>query len=330
MPEQPRASVRALADLCAPWCLRVVATLGIAEMLENGVTEVAQLAAAAECDREMLHTVLSELVVRGVFEETAPGRFALNEAARELLEPRTRGFLDLHGFGGRMAYAWGTLPTFVRSGRSGYHEVFGRPFWEDLDANPKIAADFDAAMGPAGHGLPDPNFEIDRGWDSIRTVVDVGGGTGAMLAEILKARPHVRGTLVDLPGTIERAVGTFEAAGLTGRVRLAPQSFFDALPAGADLYLLKSVLNDWPDRETVAILQRCAEAARPDGRIVVMGGVRPDDAPRRLGIDMVLTGSRTNTVEEFRDLAGEAGLEIVAARARQTGGLVVELRPIPR
>jgi hypothetical protein len=111
---------------------------------------------------------------------------------------------------------------------------------------------------------------------------------------------------------------------------LAPQSFFDPLPAGADLYLLKSVLNDWPDRETVAILQRCAEAARPDGRVVVMGGVRPDDAPRRLGVDMVLLGSRTNTVEEFRDLAREAGLEIVAARSRQTGGLVVELRPIPQ
>jgi SAM-dependent methyltransferase len=316
-----------MADLRLPWCLRVVATLRIADRIEDSITDIGALAEAAGCDREVLHTVLSELVLAGVFEEPSPGSFRLNEAARELLEPRTRDSLDLDGFGGRMAHAWGTLLTFVHTGASGYHEVFGRPFWEDLDANPRIAAEFDAAMGPAGHGIPDPHFEIEGGWDQIRTVVDVGGGTGAMLAEILKARPGVRGTLVDLPRTVERAAATFAAGGLAERVTLAAQSFFDPLPAGADLYLLKSVLNDWPDRETVAILRRCAEAARPGGRVVVMGGVRADDAPRRLGIDMVLLGSRTNTVEEFRGLAREASLEVVAVRPGPTGGLVVELRP---
>jgi len=134
--------------------------------------------------------------------------------------------------------------------------------------------------------------------------------------------------LVDLPRTVARSADVFETAGVAHRVTSVGQSFFDPLPAGADLYLLNKVLNDWPDGETVQILRRCAEAARPNGRVVVMGGVRPDDAPRRLGIDIVLLGSRTNTVAEFHDLAREAGLEVVAARRQASGGVVVECRPV--
>src|SRR5207248_4906937 len=111
------------------------------------------------------------------------------------------------------------------------------------------------------------------------------------------------GTLVDLPMTVSRAAETFDAAGVAERVTTVGQSFFDPLPAGADIYLLKKVLNDWPDRETRAILSRCAEAARPNGRVVVLGGVSAEDAPRRLAIEMVLAGGRNNTPEEFGELA---------------------------
>jgi SAM-dependent methyltransferase len=225
-----------------------------------------------------------------------------------------------------MAHAWVTLPTYVRTGRPGYHEIFGRPFWEDLAAHPDVAASFDALMGTAGHGTPDPHVEITGGWEPVRTVVDVGGGTGAMLAEILRARPALHGVLVDLPGTVERAAATFEAAGVAGRVTTVGQSFFDPLPAGADLYLLRKVLNDWPDRETVAILRRCAQAAGPGGRVVALGGVRPDGVPQRLVIEMVLLGGRSNTLAEFRELARQAGLEVVAAGRQPSGSFVVECR----
>ena len=80
--------------------------------------------------------------------------------------------------------------------------LFGRPFWEDLAAHPRIAAEFDALMGPAGHGIPDFDIELSDGWESIRTVVDVGGGTGAMLASLLRRHPQAKGILVDLPGTV--------------------------------------------------------------------------------------------------------------------------------
>ena len=114
-----------------------------------------------------------------------------------------------------------------------------RPFFEDLDAHPKIAADFDALIGPAGHGISSPNFEITGGWESIRTVADVGGGTGVMLAEILRAHPHIKGILIDRPKTVARSAEIFEAAGVSDRVATACQSFFDPLPPGADLYLLR-------------------------------------------------------------------------------------------
>jgi SAM-dependent methyltransferase len=269
--------------------------------------------------------VLGHLVGKGVFEESAPGRFALNDAARGLLDEGR--FLGLDGIGGRMAFAWGTLPTYVRTGAPGYHEVFGLSFWEDLAAHPDVAASFDALMGPAGHGAPDADIPITGGWGSVRTVVDVGGGTGAMLAEVLRAGPHLRGTLVDFPGTVARSAETFRAAGVADRVTTVGQSFFDPLPAGADLYLLKKVLNDWPDRETAAILRRCAEAARPEGRVVVLGGVSAHDGPRPLTIEMVLVGGRSNTLAEFRELARDAGLEVTATVPQAPGGLLVECRP---
>jgi hypothetical protein len=327
VPDRPAVDLHVLSDLAGPWCLRVAATLRIAEHIAAGVTSIDDLAAASRCDAAVLHHVLGELVARGVFEEPEPGRFALNDPARGLLDPGMRLFLDLEGIGGRFAHAGGTLLAYVRTGESGYREVFGRPFWEDLDAHPDIAAGFDALMGPVGHGAPVAEFEVTGGWEWVHTVVDVGGGTGAMLAELLRLRPGVRGLLVDLPGTVARAGGNFDAAGVTDRATTVGQSFFDPLPPGADLYVLRKVLNDWPDPETIATLSRCAEAAHPAGAVVVIGGVIPDAAPRRLGIDMVLLGSKTNPLTEFRELAREAGLAVVAAEA-QPAGYVVECRPV--
>jgi 2,7-dihydroxy-5-methyl-1-naphthoate 7-O-methyltransferase len=318
--------VHALTDLCTPWCVHVVVTLRVAEHISHGTTEIGELAAASGAHADSLQRVLRHLVSKGVFEESSPGHFTLNETARALLDPAASLGLDLDGFGGRMAHAWGTLLRAVRTGAPAYHEVFGRPFWEDLQAHPDIAASFDALMGPAGHGTPDPDVLIDGDWDSVRTVVDVGGGTGALLAEILRARPAVRGTLVDLPATVARSHERFKAAGVSDRVSTVGQSFFDALPAGADLYLLKSILSDWPDREAAAILRRCAEAARPAGRVVALSGVRPDEdgpPPPEL-LMMVLVGGRVRTLTEFRELAGGAGLDVRAAARRPPGRFIVE------
>ncbi|HTU02739.1 MAG TPA: methyltransferase [Candidatus Sulfotelmatobacter sp.] len=317
-----------LSDLCTPWCVHVVATLRIADHIEAGNTEIDKLAAASGADRDSLYRVLRHLVGKGLFEESAPRRFALNEAARALLEPPVRLGLDLDGFGGRMAHAWGTLLSAVRGGSPAYHEALGRPFWEDLEAHPNIAAGFDALMGPAGHGVPDPAVLVDPAdWASVSTVVDVGGGTGALLAEVLRARPQLRGTLVDLPRTVARSGEVFQAAGVADRVTTVGQSFFDPLPRGGDLYMLKKVLSDWPDREATAILRRCAEAARPAGRVVVFTGAGPGEEASPELLMMVLVGGKDRTLDELGALAREAGLEMSSVGRQPSGRVIVEYRP---
>jgi hypothetical protein len=328
MPEQVPVDLGVLSDLRTPWCLRVVSTLRIADHIASGVAEIDQLAAAAACDSGYLRRVMNHVVGKGVFDEPAPGRFALNDSARQLLQPMSRLMLDLDGIGGRMTHAWGTLLTAVRTGRPAYHEVFGLPFWEDLDAHPDIAAGFDALMGPDGHGTPDPEILITGDWASVRSIVDVGGGTGTVLSEILRARPKMRGTLVDYPRNVARAQEVFRLAGVDQRVTALGQSFFDPLPAGADLYLLNRVLNDWPDPDATAILLRCAEAVSRTGRVVVIGGVSAEGSEAYgLEPELVLVGGQSRSLRRFREIAGGAGLKVKAAGELRSGRFAAECRP---
>lgn len=322
-------SLDALADIETPWALRVAVTLRIAEHIATGESDLAALATLARCDADALGRVLRRLVSKGVFESPAPGRFALNEAARVLLDPGVRAGLDLDGIGGRMAGAWASLLSVVRTGRPAYDEVFGRPFWEDLAANPVIAASFDELMGPTGHGAPSADVLLDGDWSAIHTVVDVGGGTGALLAEVLHAHPGVRGTLVDLPSVVAKSSPLFDAAGVTDRVATIGQSFFEPLPAGADLYLLKSVLGDWPDADALRILKCCAEAMGPADRLATFDA-GPDDAagasPELLML--VLVGGKGRTLSEFRELAASAGLRVTRAGRNAAGRHIVECRTL--
>lgn len=313
-----------LADLATPWCIHVVATLRIADHIASGTTDIHELAAAAGADADALLRVLRHLVGKGVFTEPAPGRIGLNDAARSLIGDGRLG-LDLEGIGGRMAHAWGTMLTAVRTGRPAYDQVFGCGFWEDLDRNPDVAASFDALMGPAGHGIPDPEVLLDdTEWQTVRTVVDVGGGTGSLLAEVLRARPGVRGILVDLPRTVARSVEVFQAAGVADRVTAVTQSFFDPLPAGCDCYLLKNVLADWPDGEATLLLRRCAEAAGQNGRVLILGGVTPDAQASPELLMLVLVSGKNRTLSEFEALAQTAGLKIRAAGRQRSGRFIVE------
>jgi hypothetical protein len=314
-------SVMQLLDLTTPWCTHVAITLRIADHIHAGTTNVTELAAATGSDPVYLRRILRHLVGKGVFEEPERGEFALNDAADQLRDEGLKLSTDLDGLGGRFAHAWGTLLEAVRTGKPAYVERFGRPFWEDLDANPALRHAFDQLMGTVGHGTPDPNL---TDWETVRTVVDVGGGTGSLLAEILKAEGHLQGTLVDLPQTVADSRAVFEEAGVEDRVTAVAQSFFEELPSGADCYILSSILNDWPDEEVVAILKRCAAAMADDGRILVKGGVSPDEhAADQLTLEAVLLGGRNRSLDEFRQVALDAGLEITTTRETP---YVVELR----
>jgi 2,7-dihydroxy-5-methyl-1-naphthoate 7-O-methyltransferase len=303
--------LEALSDLATPWFLRVAVTLHLPELINDGVDDVECLADRTGATTDGVWAVLTHLSERGVFARVEPGRFAMNEPARALLDTGQRRWLDLDGIGGRFAGAWAGLVDLVRTGRPGYERLFGRTFWDDLTEHRHLGESFDALMS-AGHGDPDHVPPLAGGWTAVRAVVDVGGGLGHVLANLLAAHPHLRGTLVDLPATAERARATLNAGGVADRVTIVGQSFFERLPPGGDVYLLRSVLNDWPDEEAQRILARCAEAAGPGGRILVAGGIRPDDAPPRIEIDKLVTGGRDRPLREFRAMAEAVGADIAA------------------
>jgi hypothetical protein len=272
----------------------------------------------------------------GVLRADGAGCYRLAEGARDLTGPECTTMLNVDGIGGRFSGAWATLPDVVRTGRPAYEQMFGLPYWEDLAAHPELGAQFDAMMGE-GHHVADPDVLLAGDLEDVTTVVDVGGGTGTLLKAILQGYPHLHGILVDLPPTLDRAEQGIAAAGLTGRISLARQSFFDPLPTGGDVYLVSGILNDWPDDEAVRILARCREAVRDGGVVVVMGGVTPETggapsgahdhrAPGGITVETVLLGGRTRSMRAFTEVARQAGLVVVAEGPSSFRGYAVQLQ----
>jgi hypothetical protein len=324
-----------LMDLVTPMALRVAATLRLADFMpDDGTGEGAVLGDLAElagADPEALARMLRHLVQHGVFTEPRPGQFAANQTAA-LLRAGQPGaaWLDLDGFGGRMDLAFTGLAHTVRTREPAWEQVFGQPFWAYLDANPAIRASFDAVMAvDAGNAAVADRYD----WTTVRHVADIGGGTGTLIAEILRRNPRLRGTLADLPETAARARQHLAGLGLDGRCQVVGQSFFDPLPAGADAYLLNRVIHDWDDAAASAILRRCAEAAGSTGRVLVIeshGSADGDPAAfAEMNLRMlVLTGGRERTVDDYPALAASAGLRVTAVHDITERYVIIECVPV--
>jgi hypothetical protein len=323
-----------LMDLVTPMALRVAATLRLADFMpDDGTgegTALSDLAERAGADPEALARMLRHLVQHGVFIEPRPGQFAANQTAA-LLRTGQPGavWLDLDGFGGRMDLAFTGLAHTVRTGEPAWEQVFGQPFWDWLDANPAISASFDATMAmDAGNAPVADGYD----WTAMRHVADIGGGTGTLIAEVLRRNPQLRGTLADLPETAARARQYLAGLGLGGRCQVIGQSFFDPLPAGADAYLLNRVIHDWDDAAATAILRRCAEAAGSTGRVLVIeshaapGGDPAAFAEMNLRM-LVLAGGRERTIDDYSALAAGAGLQVTAVHDITERHVIIECIP---
>jgi hypothetical protein len=227
-----------------------------------------------------------------------------------------------------MDLAFTGLAHTVRTGEPAWEQVFGRPFWAYLDANPAISASFDATMAvDAG------NVAVAKGydWTTVRHVADIGGGTGTLIAEVLRRNPHLRGTLADLPETAARARPYLGGCGLASRCEVVGQSFFDPLPPGADVYMLNRVIHDWDDAAASAILRRCAEAAGSTGRVLVVESAGGGDSSGFTEMNLrmlVLTGGRERTIDDYSALAGDAGLRVTAVHRIAERHVVVECVPV--
>ncbi|WP_280447790.1 methyltransferase [Nocardia cyriacigeorgica] len=319
-----------LMDLVTPMAMRVAATLRIADFVAEGPLPVEELAHRSDTDADALARLLRHLVCHGVFTEPSPGTFGENEIAALLRSDhpsRMRGYLDLDGFFGRMDLVFTGLLHTVRTGKPAWQEVFGAPFWHYLHTHPAMSAAFDEAM--ASGRLADEASGYD--WSSARHIVDVGGGTGTFLAHVLEAHPEARGTLVDLPETVERGRHYLSARGLDGRCAIAGQSFFDPLPTGGDVYVLCRVIHDWDDEQAAAILRRCADAAGPDGRVVIIEGYDSTGDPAsfaEMNLRMLLiSGGRERSIEAYTALAATAGLTVADVQPTPLGHLVIDCVP---
>jgi hypothetical protein len=283
--------------------LGIVADLRIAEALADGPRPVDELAREAGVDADVLHRLLRALASDGVFEEREAGVFALNAGSEPLLQPGWNAFAHL--FGGVFYGAMADLDEAARTGAATFPDAFGAGFWPWLAEHPDERAIFDRAMSGGKHRNAERLAELD--WADGEIVVDVGGGNGALLVELLRRRPGLRGVVLDLPETVR------DEEALAPDIEFVEGSFFEAVPAG-DAYVLSGIIHDWDDEAATAILRTIRAAAHPQARVLITENVlapgnEPEGAKWLDLLMLVLAGGRERTEPEWRGLLEGAGLE---------------------
>ena len=241
--------------------LAIAADLGVAKALADGPKPVEELAQEVGADPDTLHRILRALATEGVFAEEEPGVFRNTEASDQLLESGWGAFAHL--FGGAFYQALGKLDA---SGKAAFPDLYGTDFWSWLAANPGQRATFDTAMEQGKAQRVERLDEVD--WRGGETVVDVGGGNGSLLVELLRRHPGLRGIVFDLPETVrdEEALGE--------GIEFVEGSFFEMVPPG-DVYVLSTILHDWNDESATAILRTIHAAATPESRLILLEAVVP-------------------------------------------------------
>lgn len=333
----PPPARRLLDLLSGAWmaqAISVAARLGIADLLRDGSPRSPEaLAEAAGAHALSLRRVLRALASLGIFAEDAEGRFALTPLAAPLRSdaPDTlRAYAVMQG----EQWVWRSLGEMLhsaRTGRPGFEAVYGMPLFDYYAAHPeagRISAEAQSSRSAS------ENAAILAAYDfsTARTVVDLGGGQGSLLAAILRAHPAARGVLFDLPHVVAMARPLLEAAGLAGRCEAVAGDFFAAVPPGGDVYLMKKVVHDWDDATTLAILRRCRAAIPPDGRmllaeLVIPPGNGPSYAKRLDLLMLAYTGGRERTEAEHGALLAAAGFALRRVVSTATAVSLVEAVP---
>ncbi len=312
----------------------LVARHGIADRLADGPCSADELAEATGLHAGSLRRLLRALCTVEVFTEQEDGRFAgteLSEQLRDIPGSQRAWAIMLPEEG---ALAWADLEHSLRTGEPTFERAFGMDRWQHLAAHPEAASRFNAAMVAGSRRLGAAVAEAGRFIDGER-LVDVGGGNGGLLLEILKWRPSLRGVIFDLPGGLEGARDRLRAEGLDGRCQLAEGSFFEAVPAGAEVYVMKNILHDWDDASCARMLERVAQAMTASSRLLVVERVLPERAlseplhRRALMGDMqmmVVLGGRERSRSEYEALLGAASLRVAREAPLPEGFSALEAR----
>jgi orsellinic acid C2-O-methyltransferase len=303
--------------------LSVAARLRIPDRVAEQPKNSEELADATGTHAPSLYRLLRALAYLGVLEETETGRFGLTDLG-ELLRsdaPDSMWATTLLFCGEGVWRSWGDLMAGVQTGKPAFERGIGSdPFAEFAD-NPEASRDFNRAMSE-GTRREGPGIIGSYDFSQFRTLVDVGGGDGTLLAAILAATPGLEGVLFDTAAGLAEAHERLGEAGVDDRCQVVAGDFFESVPEGADAYIMKSVIHDWDDERCVTILENCHRAMKQDGKVLIVEPVLPPTVRpsfARLGVvmsdlNMLLnTGGRERTEAEFASILHSAGLRLTQA-----------------
>jgi hypothetical protein len=305
---------RMITGLWVSQAIGTVADLGIADALAGGAGTAAEVAARVSADERSVFRLLRACATVGIVTHDEQDRFALTPLGATLRSDAAgsmRGMAIAQTAPGHWL-PWGNLRAAVRSGERQTPRALGAELFDYYGQHGEEAAAFMGAMDDLSRLVAAELVRL-AGVDRVSLAVDVGGAQGTLVTAVLGASTAGRGVLLDLQHVVPGAKAAIAKAGLASRCEVVAGDFFTAVPAGGDLYLLKQILHDWDDDQAGAILASCARAMRPDGRVLIVEMVIPDDrrptAAQFMDLNMlVLVPGRERTVREYRTLLARSGL----------------------
>lgn len=320
---EQRAGARQLAELiCGNWATQaigVAARLGLADHVASGVTQVDALAGVCDCDTSALHRLLRGLAALGVLRFDSDGCCSLTPVGEMLRRDAALGLSSHAQWWSQQAWGvWSDLMGSVRTGQSTRQRRDGQRGFDHLEGDADSAHLFHRSMAELTR-LVAADLAGSPALPDSGVVMDLGGGHGELLAEVLRTRPGLRGVLFDLEHATEGAQAHLLRAGVAERVTVTSGDFFSDLPRPVDVVMLKSVLHDWNDDDAVRILKRAHDALAPNGRVLVLERVMPgrvENLPEhrttvRSDLNMLVgLGGRERTVEDYATLLLSAGLSL--------------------
>ncbi|WP_327588441.1 acetylserotonin O-methyltransferase [Nonomuraea sp. NBC_00507] len=336
---RPDPTVQMMQYITGAWvsqAISVAATLGVADELARGPHQVEELAQAVGADADALYRLLRALTDLGLFQELDDQRFALTEVGELLRTDRPGSLAGMAKLIGAPFHrrAWTDLVESVRTGESAFERLFGFGFDHFRD-HPDDGRILNEGMTAVSGALVAPSV-LAYDFSPFQTIVDVGGGHGALLAAVLSEHPKSRGVLFDLPHVIQGAGEPLAMARVKDRCELVGGDFFESVPSGGDAYLLSNIIHDWGDDDAVRILANCRAAMKDTGRVLLCESVIPD-APREpspttlIDLEMLVMarGARQRTASEYTLLFERAGLHLTGVHGDRGTFSIVEGRPLP-
>lgn len=313
----PAITIRRMVDgYQVSQAIHVAATLGLADLLADASRTSDELAAATGTHSPTLYRLLRALASVEVLHELDGQRFELAPLGQPLRSDVPDSIAGWAAFIGRPYYwqAWHGLLHSVRTGENAFRHVHGTDVWTYRSTRPDESAAFDRAMTSLSRRS---NAALLAAYDfgRFRTIVDVGGGNGALIAAVLGACPDAQGVLYDQPHVVMGAASLLERAGVADRCRTVGGNFFESVPEGADAYVLRAVIHDWDDDASIRILTVVRHALAQDARVLIVERVI---APPNEGRDakfsdlnmLVSPDGRERTREEFAALLDSSGLRL--------------------